>query len=403
LLDNWIQSYLKYTNHSESPTSFHFWTGVSMIGGALRRQVWIDQRYFQWTPNFYIILVAPAGIAAKSTSARIGIDLLREINVNIGPQSITWQALTESLDQSKELVLMPDGAYLPMSCITCSVSELGTFIKPSDQEMIDVLVGLWDGQIEVWERATKTQGSDSIENPWINIIGCTTPSWLNSNFTETMMEGGLVSRIVFVYGDKKRHLVPYPADAIDSSTFSREREALVHDLDEIAHMRGEICLSADAKEWGRAWYAAHWSGRPAHMADPRYSGYIARKQTHLHKLAIVMSAAHNDDLIITLDEIKRAETFVTQLERDMQKVFQSVGAKESSRPTNDVIALLFALGPTTQKDLWRHCMMTMPRRDFLDAIHAATQAGYIQTRTEDNTVQYYLTGDGKRRMKGEEG
>ena len=79
---NWLQGYLEYTKASESPTPFHFWTGVSTIAGALRRRVWIDQRYFQWTPNFYIVLVGPAGVAAKSTSLRSGMKLLEKLKVS---------------------------------------------------------------------------------------------------------------------------------------------------------------------------------------------------------------------------------------------------------------------------------------------------------------------------------
>ena len=51
------------------------WVGVSTIAGALRRKVWIDQAYFKWYPNFYIILVAPPGIVAKSTTASLGMRL----------------------------------------------------------------------------------------------------------------------------------------------------------------------------------------------------------------------------------------------------------------------------------------------------------------------------------------
>src|SRR5574343_321589 len=65
---NWLRAYVAFTADSESPDDFHFWTGVATIAGALRRRVWIDMRKFQWTPNFYIILVGPPGIATKSTS-----------------------------------------------------------------------------------------------------------------------------------------------------------------------------------------------------------------------------------------------------------------------------------------------------------------------------------------------
>src|SRR3990167_3769970 len=106
---NWLRAFAEHTELSEAPRAYHFWTGVSTIAGALRRQVWIDQRYFQWTANFYIVLVGPPGIVTKSTSMRTGIKMLQELpGVHMGPQSMTWQGLTLSLAESADLV--PFGA-----------------------------------------------------------------------------------------------------------------------------------------------------------------------------------------------------------------------------------------------------------------------------------------------------
>src|SRR5690606_36221814 len=130
-------------------------------------------------PNCYIIFVAPPGIVSKSTTLSIGMNLLKQLEgVKFGPDAVTWQALIQAMAAAKEEVLMPDGFYHPMSCITIASSEFGTLLNPNDREMVDVLVSLWDGQIGVWKKATKTQGNDLIENPWINIGACTTPGWL---------------------------------------------------------------------------------------------------------------------------------------------------------------------------------------------------------------------------------
>ena len=102
---NWLQGYLDYTSASESPTPFHFWTGVATIAGALRRRVWIDMRYFQWAPNFYIVLVGPPGVAAKSTTIQSGMKLLERLKVPFGPSSMTWQALAKSLEESIQTVI----------------------------------------------------------------------------------------------------------------------------------------------------------------------------------------------------------------------------------------------------------------------------------------------------------
>src|SRR6516165_3921858 len=125
---NWLKAYMNYTRDSESPTSFHFWTGVSVLAGALRRRVWIDMKKFQWTPNFYIILVGPPGVAAKSTSISMGMNLLSQIKgVKFGPESMTWQKLARSLSDAVEYVewTRPSGARdrVAMSCLTVQISE----------------------------------------------------------------------------------------------------------------------------------------------------------------------------------------------------------------------------------------------------------------------------------------
>src|SRR5882724_6945920 len=94
---HWLKAYCDYTQASESPLAFHFWTGVSCVSAVMKKRVWRDELIFKWTPNFYIILVAPAGIASKSTSLGLGYNLLRQCKnaksqelVQFGPDSMTW-------------------------------------------------------------------------------------------------------------------------------------------------------------------------------------------------------------------------------------------------------------------------------------------------------------------------
>lgn len=353
------------------------------IAGALRRQVWIDQRYFQWTPNFYIVLVGPAGIAAKSTSLRLGTALLRQVEgIKFGPKSMTWQALTHALEEAYDLVPLGEGIsadLMPMSCITCSINELGTFLRPEDKVMMDVLVDLWDGQQEVWDRRTVyKEGQVTIENPWINVMGCTTPTWLRDNIPEAMIGGGLISRIVFIYGDEKRHLVPYPSELQDLDEFVELGKRLVEDLTVISQLKGEYYLTPTAKKWGAEWYAAHWEKKPEHMVSERYGGYIARKQTHIHKLAMVLAAAQRDELKITEGDLAVADNMMTGLEPAMQTVFESIGVGDISRLVMEILAYVRAYRQIPKKTLWRAMLHIMGPKEFDEATTAAINAGYLR-------------------------
>ena len=379
--ENWLKGYVHHTRFSESPDAYHFWTGVATVAGALRRKVWIDQRQFQWTPNFYVILVGPPGVAAKSTSIRSGLSILEKVEgVFFGPQSMTWQALTESLQNAQEVVEVP-GLVEPevMSCLTIGVSELGTFLRADDGELVDVLVSMWDGQKEVWRRQTRTQGTTTIHNAWLNIIGCTTPAWLKDNFPEVFIGGGLTSRILFVYADRKRQFVAYPGDLIPAKEYQLEADNLLHDLRKISEIRGEYQLHPLAKRWGVQWYEDHWTRpRSPNLSSDRFDGYYARKQTHIHKTAIVIAASKRDNLEILMEDLIEADIVVSALEENMLKVFASIGVSPEAKKSTEIVSIVKgAKGGLPYQTLWRMCFTTMTGKDFQDALTDGIQAGYL--------------------------
>lgn len=389
---NWLQAYMQHTRFLESPDGFHFWTGVGAIAGALRRKVWIPMLDFTWTPNFYIILVGPPGVAAKSTSMRVGINLLRQVEgVHFGPSSATWHGLGEVMQNAQEHVHIPGQADpLVQSCITLAISELGTFLRPDNGEMMDNLTDWWDGQDPIWYRKTKSSGDTVIHNPWINLIACTTPAWLKANFPEVMIGGGLTSRMIFVYGYKKRQLVAYPTQLVKPSEHEREAAMLAADLKGIGALAGPFALTDDALRYGTQWYEQHWNApRPAHLLGDRFGGYIARKQTHIHKLAIVLSAAESDKLVITEDHLRTAVSLIDSTEQDLKTVFDNVGIDEDARHNISVLDEIKAHQKIEYQRLWELCFARMPNRAFVDAMKAVLEAGHATVVTE-NGKRYIL-------------
>jgi hypothetical protein len=386
--DNWLKAYMEYTRASESPDAFHFWTGVATIAGALRRRVWIDQHIYKWTPNFYIVLVAPAGVVAKSTSIGIGLRLLDGIpGIHFGPSSMTWQAMTRSLADSVETYKYADKngelATTIMSCLTIPVSELGTFLRPDDQAFVDVLTDMWDGREGKWTHKTITSGDSEVHSPWLNIIGATTPSWLRNNFPEHMIGGGLASRIIFVYGDKKRHYNAYPSRMQSDKDFKNFQQDLKDDLLQIAGMIGEYELTPAAYEWGEQWYIKLWNERPAHMLSDRYDGYIARKQTHMHKLAMVLAAARSNELVLDVEHLQEADELITAVEYNMIKVFDSIGTNREAAHASAVANFVKQYGFITLTDLWGLCRRQMPYKLFEEVLRGLVDAGVVEPVTNN--------------------
>lgn len=364
---NWIQAFLDYSSYAESPREMRFWAGVSAVAGALRKKVWIDQVYFRWNPNFYIILVAPPGIVSKSTTAELSMSLLREIpGIRFGPDVVTWPALIQALAGSCESFEL-DGEYIPMSPLTLVASELGNLIQPLDRELINMYIELWDGR-KTLSKVTKGQGSDLVEAPWVNMIGCTTPHWIADNLPPAAVGGGFTSRCIFVYADKKAQFVAYPRFNIPEGHAER-RLKLIQDLEHIAtNLAGEYALTKEAIKWGERWYRDLWTNRPPGLESAQLDGYIARKQTHLHKLAMVLAASERDELLITVEDMDLAQKMLASVEVDMEKVFSRIGKTENAMQVENLLLWIQSRGSVPMDEAYRYMMAHFPDSRELDAV-----------------------------------
>lgn len=391
---DWLQAYTHFTRHLEAPTNIHFFSGVAAIAGVLNRKVFFDMGYFQWRPNFYIIIVGKAGLINKSTSIGVASDLLKEVpGVNIGPSSITWQALIQHMGNVTEQVEI-DGEFHTQSSLTFVASELGTLIDFHNREMIDVLVDLWDGKSGSWDKMTKMSGKESIVNPWIGLIAGTTPTWLSANVPESAVGGGFTSRCLFVYGREKRHLTAYPAAVFDAE-HAEMRRKLVADLEHISLIKGEYKLSADALAYGQTWYEKLWTSTPDHLQGSRFEGYLARKQTHLHKLAMVLAAAQRDERVITLKDFQTAEVLLRSLEDDMLIALDRVGKVQSSLTLDQFIEFVKRKKQVTYSDAIRQLSNFADFQGVKDILNLAVQAGYCaQTQVGNETLIRYVDTSG---------
>jgi hypothetical protein len=246
--------------------------------------------------------------------------------------------------------------------------------------MVNLLIELWDGK-KKYEKITKMSGNDTIEAPWINLQAGTTPHWVADNMPQAMIGGGLSSRCIFVYGDTKSKYVAYVDEMIGEGD-EELREQLLQDLERIAMLCGPFVIDKRARTWGRDWYERFWKDAASRMDDQMLEGYAARKQTHLHKTAMVLSASRSNTLIITEEDLQLANVMLEDVETDMHRVFSRIGRTEDSMQAERFIEFVRRKGSIPYADAYKMIHIYFPDfRDFEGILAGAINSGQLFINT----------------------
>lgn len=336
-IGNWLKGYQQYTIESESPDHYHLWTGLSILASAVRRNVWLDQGTHILYPNMYVILIGPPGRVRKSTSIRMGRKLLLEIEgIHFGADSLTREDLIKTLGKISTTA--------KQAALTLHSTELSSLIEPSGIKMIQFLTDIFDGDFK-WRYSTKHQGKDVINNPVLNILAATTPTWIADGMPADVIGHGFVSRVLFVYAADRRYLKPFPGK-LDAEL---EKNLRV-DLDHISRLEGTFSWGEGAKDAYAAIYKEIDETPPK---DYRVEGFHNRKDIYTLKVAMLLSLAESDDLVIRPRDLEVAYTALSEIEESMHHTFSAVGKYDLAAEVERMKKAIWETGKMSSEELHR--------------------------------------------------
>lgn len=351
-VNDWLTGYLKYTENSEPPISYHTWAGLSLIAGALQRKVYIRWGFEVIYPNLYVVLVGPSGRARKGVALGIAKDILMNLpGVSIAPEATSREALILAMKRSLSNFSDDTTGVIKFHCsITAFSEELSVLLGQSDIKFLANLTDWYDSR-ERWEYETIGRGKDALQGPCVNLLGATAPDWLQSMLPQEAVGGGFTSRVIFVVEDKKGKTIPKP---VLTEAEIELGSALTRDLERINQLAGEMRFTERGEQAYTEWYtredAALNNGHAA-VEDPRFSGYCERRATHLRKLMILVSASRGDDMEITEGDFKRSEKILRSTEMKMHRTFGGLGRARYSDVTERVMDYIKNVGITTRSSL----------------------------------------------------
>ena len=366
-LNNWIAAYEDYTKNSESPASYHKWGAMACIAGALERKVFMHWGHTTLYPNQYIVIVGPSGQARKGEAITIARLMLEGIGLNLigednSPEAIIRQMRDGSASYS---ITGEPGGELKFQCpISCFVEEFAVFIGEHNKDFLAKLTNWYDSR-DKWKRTTKHQGTDDLMGVCVNILGATAPDWLPMILPREAIGGGFTSRTIFVVENSKRQIISNPNLVKEDIEL---RENLLHDLEAIHIMAGEMTFDQEGLDTYVDWYEKEeqliMDGRPA-IVDPLFGGYVSRRATHVKKLAMILSASRGGDKIVRKIDFTEALDMMLDVEKRMPEVFDGIG----SAPLSKEQAMVFSI-IKQQK--------TVTRADILNKMQRSLDAGTLE-------------------------
>jgi len=126
-----------------------------------------------------------------------------------------------------------------------------------------------------------------------------------------------MSRVILVFS-AERNIVPlFQKTAKQAATLSDMKA----DLESVFKLYGEMSFTDDAKAALIEW---HSLGGPPIPDHPRLQNYITRRTTHVLKLCMVASAATRDDLVITIEHLHMAFSWLFAAEDLMPDIFKAM-------------------------------------------------------------------------------
>lgn len=368
-LDDWLATYRAFTEGTESPATFHLWVALSVLAAAAQRKISMDAGYYPVHTNMYTVLTGDPGVVRKSTALRIGKGLLKGLK-NYGQEiNFTTQA-TSVAALIKQFISIPNKEH---QSLTAFSSELGSLLGSKSTEVTDFLTDIYDCDPD-WDKQTVSRSLEKIEFPWLNIIAATTPQWLGDNLSKTAVEGGFVARSVFIYEDTPGPLIAFPELTPEQVEM---KKWLTHDLAIISQLKGRMDFSPEAKEYYKNWYE-NPKRKMLGFTDSRLKGYYERKHIHVLKVAMALTLARQNTLVLETPVIESAIKMLGAIEPGMRRAFSSVGNNAHATVLDRVRDMIRMEGKVSYKKLLASFINDVRQEDFDSLVKSLVAMGDVK-------------------------
>jgi hypothetical protein len=391
--------------HTDVPDNFIIWSALSLIGAALKNNVYFEIGTYTLYPNMFVVLVAPPGIG-KGASMNILEELIMDSKpnqiINTLSDRITAERIIERIADGWSTAPQLKNMQLVLgkpehSCILFS-TELRVLLGASEW-MLEFLEEAWSKK--TYDYQTKNKGNVFIDDMCCSLLAASVPDFLRNVNREAHMviTGGFSSRCLFIYAENPSKDLPFPEPLKKNQKSKALYDNLILDLRDISALRGEFKITTGARLRFENFLVAN---RAASSADDSeaIANFRARVKAHVLKLAMVFSVSNGNTLVISEFDMLNAIAEINKIIASLSKLFRGAGEGMDASITARVQDFIEKYGRVSKKEILRalHRHMTSETLDRI--LSVLEMIGYCST-TVINKISYYqptLTGKQARKV-----
>lgn len=402
LSQNWISSYAAAMNPiTEAPDAYVIWSAISVISAVLKKKVWIDRGTYLIYPNQYIVLVGPPGVG-KGTAIHPAHAFIKDYKPELSnylSDRVTAPKIIEKLETGFQTQSVVNGSIVvgKESTAVLMATELSTFLGSSDW-MTSFLCDTWDRN--EFEYGTKGKGSNHIKDMCVSLIGACVPDFIrringHANASDAI-NGGFTARTIFVFANEKSKDLPWPMALRNTVKGPELITALRYDLECISQLRGEFKLEQQAYyEWEKFYKSIRHKDEDSDVIRH----FKSRQNVHVLKVAMCLSAATNDSLLIDTWCLHTAIALVQGVLNTLDITFRGVGESSLSEATAKIQTYIERKGLTTRRELIRDNHRHATVEDIDRILNTLMQIGLIRGYIQGQQFYEYTGSTGSRQAR----
>lgn len=381
---------------NESPENYNVWSAISAVSAVLKDNVWYRRGNYKVYPNQYIILVGHPGIG-KGTAINPAHKFVKDPPSTHNPLA---NYIQDRITASKLVEILAAGFPsapkfntngnlvngIDSTCIL-QAEELSTMVNSSDW-LSDFLTKTWEGGDFIY--TTKGGGKKLAKDLCPSLIGACTPSFIkniNKNHGAEI-SNGFTARTIFVFATENGRAIPFPLGFEDHPQISA---LLSDDLMAMARLHGEYKFSKPAEVLFRCKYMEIKASACEEDSDV-VKNFKSRQPTHIIKVAMALSAATSDALIIEEQTLHTAISLIDGILKTLDFTFSGVGDSELAESIAKIKNYIDRKGVCGRKEILRDNMRNITTENLDRVLFALREAGIIEQFSQGTKQLYKPTG-----------